>query len=148
MMQQPKASIEEAGVTKNIESCTADNGYWRDDLPIESIEANGPELFIAVQKDSKQREQCATDGHSSERIPAEESPRERMGRKLRTKRGKAKYKLRSQTVEPVFGQIKAAMGIYGFMRRGLDAVRSEWKLICSCHNLMKLFRAFGVVPTT
>ena len=55
---------------------------------------------------------------------------------------------RSQTVEPVFGQIKAAMGIYGFMRRGMDAVRSEWKLICSCHNLMKLFRAFGVVPTT
>jgi hypothetical protein len=38
------------------------------------------------------------------------------------------------------------MGIYGFMRRGIDAVQSEWKLICSCHNLMKLFRAFGVVP--
>ena len=51
-------------------------------------------------------------------------------------------------VEPVFGQIKAAMGIYGFMLRGIDAVRSQWKLICSCHNLVKLFRAYGVVPTT
>lgn len=148
MIQETKANLDEAGVTKNIGSCTADNGYWRDDLPIKSVEANGPELFIAVQKDSKQREQCANDEHSPERIPVDASTRERMGRKLRTRHGKAKYKLRSQTVEPVFGQIKAAMGIYGFMRRGMDAVRSEWKLISSCHNLMKLFRAFGVVPTT
>lgn len=148
MIQETKANLDEAGVTKNIGSCTADNGYWRDDLPIKSIEANGPELFIAVQKDSKQREQCANDEHSPGGIPVDASTRERMERKLRTRRGKAKYKLRSQTVEPVFGQIKAAMGIYGFMRRGMDAVRSEWKLICSCHNLMKLFRAFGVVPTT
>ena len=148
MIQETKSSLDDAGVTKNIGSCTADNGYWRDDLPIKSIEASGPELFIAVQKDSRQREQYVNDEHSPRRIPADASPRERMGRKLRTRRGKAKYKLRSQTVEPVFGQIKAAMGIYGFMRRGMDAVRSEWKLICSCHNLMKLFRAFGVVPTT
>jgi hypothetical protein len=47
---------------------------------------------------------------------------DRMRRRPQTKRGKAKYKLRSRTVEPVFGQIKAAMGIYGFMRRGIDAV--------------------------
>ncbi len=110
MIQETKANLDEAGVAKNIGSCTADNGYWRDDLPIKSIEANGPELFIAVQKDSKQREQCANDEHSPGRIPVDASTRERMGRKLRTRRGKAKYKLRSQTVEPVFGQIKAAHG--------------------------------------
>jgi transposase len=148
MIHETRQSLDGAGIDKGIDTCTADTGYWRDDLPVESIEANGPELLIAVQKDSKQRQQCLDEEHSCGRTPANASSRERMGRKLRTKRGKAKYKLRSQTVEPVFGQIKAAMGIHGFLRRGIDAVRSEWKLICACHNLMKLFRAFGVVPTS
>jgi transposase len=148
MIHETKESLDGAGIEKGIDTCTADTGYWRDDLPVKSIEAEGPKLLIAVQKDSKQREQCLDEEHSHGRIPADASSRERMGRRLKTKWGKAKYKLRSQTVEPVFGQIKAAMGIYGFMRRGIDAVRSEWKLICSCHNLMKLFRAYGVVPTT
>ncbi|MGO9019585.1 MAG: transposase [Syntrophobacteraceae bacterium] len=76
------------------------------------------------------------------------SSRERMERRLNTGRRKAKYKLRSHTVEPVFGQIKAPAGIYGFMPCGIDAVRIDWKLIYSCHILMKLFRAFGVVPAT
>jgi transposase len=148
MIHQTKESLDGAGIEKGIDTCTADTGYWRDDLPVESIEAEGMKLLIAVQKDSKQREQCLDEEHSYGRIPADASSRERMGRRLKTKWGKAKYKLRSQTVEPVFGQIKATMGINGFMRRGIDAVKSEWKLICSCHNLMKLFRAFGVVPTT
>ena len=141
MLHETKESLAGAGIEKGIDTCTADTGYWRDDLPVGSIEAEGPKLLIAVQKDWKQREQCLDEEHSQGRIPADASSRERMGRRLKTKWGKAKYKLRSQTVEPVFGQIKSAMGIYGFMRRGMDAVRSEWKLICSCHNLMKLFRA-------
>jgi len=148
MIQETKANLDEAGVKKNIGSCTADTGYWRDDLPVESIEANGPKLLIAVKKDWKQREQCDSEQHSRGRIPADASSRERMGRRLNTKTGKAKYKLRGQTVEPVFGQIKAALGVYGFLRRGIEAVRSEWKLICACHNLMKLFRAFGIVATS
>jgi transposase len=148
MIKETKASLDEAKIKESIETCTADKGYWREDLPIENIEENGPELFIAVHKGSKQREQCSNNELSPEQTSTDASRRERMGNKLLTERGKAIYLLRSQTVEPVFGQIKAVMGIYGFMRRGLDAVRSEWKLICSCHNLMKLFRAFGVIPTT
>lgn len=90
MLRETKTSLDEAGIKKNIGSCTTDNGYWRDDLPIQSIEANGPGLFIAVPKDSKQREQCVNDEHSLGRIPAQASPLGHMGRKLRTKRGKAK----------------------------------------------------------
>ena len=82
------------------------------------------------------REQGAPRG----RIPEHLSPRDRMERKLLTKRGKKLYKLRSQMVEPVFGQIKAH-GCDTFMRRGLEAVRSEWRLICATHNLLKLFRS-------
>ncbi len=149
MIEETQKSLNESGIDKSIGTCTADTGYWRDDLPVKSIEADGPELFIAIRKDSEQRKKCQEDDNPSQgRIPANTTARKRMERRLGTKRGKAKYKLRSQTVEPVFGQIKAAMGIFGFLRRGLDAVQSEWKLICACHNLMKLFRAYGVVTTT
>ncbi len=135
MILETKENLEGAGIEKGIDTCTADTGYWRDDLPVETIEPDGPTLLIAVQKDRKQREQFLDEEHCQGRVPANASPRKRMERRLKTKRGKAKYKLRSRTIEPVFGQIKAAVGIYGFMRRGIDAVRSEWKLICSCHNL-------------
>ncbi len=67
-------------------------------------------------------------------------PRERMERKLLTARGEALYRLRAQTVEPVFGQIKDPRGIRRFMRRGLSACQSEWSLIAATHNLLKLFR--------
>ncbi len=68
-------------------------------------------------------------------------PTESMERKLLTERGRKLYKLRGQTVEPVFGQIKDARGIDKFMRRGFEACRSEWSLICATHNLLKLWRS-------
>ena len=52
------------------------------------------------------------------------------------------YRLRKQTVEPVFGQIKQARGFRQFLLRGLDKVKQEWVLVCTAHNLLKL-AAFG-----
>ena len=63
---------------------------------------------------------------------------------LASQEGKAKYKLRKQTVEPVFGQIKAARSFRQFLRRGLAAVQAEWSLVCTAHNLLKL----GRLPVT
>jgi transposase len=56
------------------------------------------------------------------------------------KRGgrRSRYRLRKQTVEPVFGQIKQARGFRQFFLRGLQNVRAEWSLICTVHNLHKL----------
>jgi transposase len=51
------------------------------------------------------------------------------------------YRLRKQVVEPVFGQIKQARGFRQFLLRGVEKVRSEWALVCTAHNLTKLFRA-------
>lgn len=51
------------------------------------------------------------------------------------------YKRRGQIIEPVFGNIKANLGYRRFTRRGLDAVQSEWRLICTTHNLLKLRQA-------
>jgi hypothetical protein len=67
--------------------------------------------------------------------------RNTMRERLSTPEGKAVYKLRKQTVEPVFGQIKGARGFRQFLRRGLTAVSAEWSLLCTAHNLLKLHQA-------
>ena len=81
------------------------------------------------------------------RIPRNLSPIDRMRRKLRTKRGKKRYALRMETVEPVFGQIKQARGFRQFLLRGKEKVGGEWRLICTGHNLLKLFGAVKGRPT-
>ncbi|MCE7927144.1 MAG: IS1182 family transposase [Dehalococcoidia bacterium] len=77
---------------------------------------------------------------SSRRWPHRNAMRER----LQSADGKALYKLRKQTVEPVFGQIKAARGFRQFLRRGLAATQSEWTMACTVHNLLKLHQAWQV----
>jgi transposase len=147
MIREARQSLVDAGIEGPVKTCAADTGYWREDLPVESMEKDGPKLLIAMKKDWKQRKQCLEEPSPKGRIPDDATPGDRMERRHRTKWGKALYKLRSQTVEPVFGQIKGTMDVYGFMRRGLGAAQSEWRLICACHNLMKLLRAFRVVAT-
>jgi hypothetical protein len=61
-----------------------------------------------------------------------------MAKKLKRGGRKSRYRLRKQTVEPVFGQIKQARGFRQFHLRGLEKVRAEWSLICTAHNLLKL----------
>lgn len=68
---------------------------------------------------------------------------ERMRRKLLTKKGRAIYAKRKEIVEPVFGQIKQARGFGQFLLRGLTKVKGEWSLICTTHNLLKLWRQTG-----
>ena len=58
--------------------------------------------------------------------------------KLSTDHGKAIYRQRTTTIEPVFGQIKFNRAIKRFQRRGRAACRSEWRLIAATHNLLKL----------
>ncbi len=86
--------------------------------------------------------------HGEERPPAPRgrppkglSCRERMARRLRTLRGRAIYRLRMLTAEPVNGQLKQAMGFRQFLLRGLENVRGECSLLCTAFNLRKLWRA-------
>jgi transposase len=51
------------------------------------------------------------------------------------------YRKRQHSIEPVFGNIKANLGYRRFTRRSLPAVNSEWRLICTAHNLLKLRQA-------
>ena len=64
-----------------------------------------------------------------------------MARRLKQGGFRSRYRLRKQTVEPVFGQIKEAMGFRRFLLRGLVRVADEWRLICLAHNLRKLVLA-------
>ena len=54
--------------------------------------------------------------------------------------GRALYRQRQATIEPVFGQLKFNRQIQRFQRRGRAACRSEWRLIAATHNLLKLHR--------
>jgi len=64
-----------------------------------------------------------------------------MWQKLRQGGRRSRYRLRKQTVEPVFGQIKQARGFRQFLLRGVRKVSGEWSLICTAHNLLKLAAA-------
>jgi hypothetical protein len=61
-----------------------------------------------------------------------------MTTKLRRAGHRSRYRLRKQVVEPVFGQIKQAMGFRQFLLPGIEKVKAEWALICTAHNLRKL----------
>lgn len=69
--------------------------------------------------------------------------RKNMDAKLAEPANAELYKRRGQIIEPVFGNIKANLGYRRFTRRGFDAVQSEWRLICTVHNLSKL-RQVGI----
>lgn len=118
------------------ETMTQDNGYFSEEN-VEHLKAKGIDIYVATgrQKHGTDSPPC-TRG----RIPGGLTIRERMARKLATKKGRAIYAKRKQIVEPVFGQIKEARGFRRFLLRGLEAVKAEWSLVCLTHNLMKLFR--------
>jgi hypothetical protein len=71
-----------------------------------------------------------------------------MQAKLTSGDGKVCYAMRQQTIEPVFGQLKEQQGARQFLRQGLAACDSEWKLLCGTHNLLKLWRHQATPPAT
>jgi len=64
-----------------------------------------------------------------------------MRQRLHRDGGAALYGRRMTMIEPIFGQTKANRRADRFQRRGLAAVRSEWRLLAATHNLLKLWRA-------
>jgi transposase len=67
----------------------------------------------------------------------------RMRKRLRQGSWRSRYRLRKQTVEPVFGLIKQARGFRQFLLRGQKKVAAEWSLLCTAHNLLKLAAALS-----
>ena len=116
---------------------SADAGYYSGDA-VDALTTMGIDVYIPPDKVRHGRKlPVAPRG----RIPKGLSATERMRRKLLTKEGRRCYGLRKQVVEPVFGQIKQGRGFRQFLLRGREKVNAEWHLICTGHNVLKLFNA-------
>jgi hypothetical protein len=74
-----------------------------------------------------------------------EEHRERLRARMKTEEGKQRYKRRRETVEPRIGWAKRGLGVRRFMRRGLEAVRMEWMLVCTAMNVSILLRNWEMV---
>lgn len=102
------------------------------------MQAQGIEPFIATGREAHH--------HSWQRFfgelpdpPAADAPlRVQMAYRLHTAVGRAIYRLRKCTVEPVIGIIKEALQFRQFSLRGLVAAAGEWSLMCSAFNLKRL----------
>ena len=139
MLDQAQANIEAVlGEEAVLGAAVADAGYWSEANADSQTEEC--ELFIATQKDHKQRAALREAPAPRGRIPKSMTVRERMDRKLRTKRGRALYRQRGASVEPVFGQMKDRQDAGRFSMRGLELCRGEWQIQAAVHNLRKLHR--------
>ena len=101
----------------------------------------GTTVYAAMERKSHHRSVTALEKKAEPPAPpAGASMREVMKHRLATREGQQKYKLRQQTVEPVFGIIKSALGFRRFMLRGVEKVKLEWTLVCAAYNLKRLHR--------
>jgi len=113
---------------------TADAGYWSEENA-RFCKDLGTDAFIAIGR-QKHGAHPPDDEEESKELPLRREMRE----KLASKEGKAQYARRKAVAEPPFGQIKEARGIRRFLLRGMEHARDEWNLICTTHNILKLFR--------
>jgi hypothetical protein len=116
---------------------SADSDYCTE-AALEELERRQIRGYVATGK-----QQHGTSAPTANRQTTPGTLRHRM--KLRLQRGshRSRYRLRKQTVEPVFGQIKHGRGFRQFLLRGLAKVRGEWALLCTAHNLVKLAATAG-----
>lgn len=125
------SELAAAGIDGQIEVLLADAGYWASEQ-IENLAARGIQPLVPPDGQNPKR------SIGSNR----KGPRyDFMRRVIASDHGRVLYSKRKHTIEPVFGQIKHNRRINRFQRRGITACRSEWRLIATTHNLLKLWRA-------
>lgn len=117
----------------------ADNGYATED-EVKTLEAREIEVLVAPGRLAGQRQYDFRPPRSPRPLRALPQWLEPMKAKLATDEGRAKYRLRQQTVEPVFGIVKHVMGFRQFLLRGIGKVNCEWQLVCLAYNIKRLHR--------
>jgi transposase len=126
-----------AGVRERIDVVLADAGYW-DSEQIENLAAAGMRPLVPPDAQNSKRSTGAN----------RKGPRyEFMRRVIKSEAGYALYRQRKHAIEPIFGQIKHNRRIARFQRRGITACRSEWRLIATTHNILKLWKATSAAAT-
>ncbi len=134
MIRQACETLATAGVAGEIETVLADGGYW-----------NGPHMTMLGQAGIEVIVPTRSATRTTERklAPKQGPEAERIDQLLDTPEGKALYTKRQHMIETVFANTKFNRGIRRFQRRGLEACRSEWRLIAATHNLLKLHTALN-----
>jgi len=133
-----------AAPVKSVENVLTDSGFYSEAAvcAVEQTpagEPTGTTVYAALDKKEHHRTVSDLEQQEEPAAPVPGAPMsEVMKHRLKTTAGKAKYKLRQQTVEPVFGIIKSVMGFRQFLLRGLEKVRLEWQLVCLAYNLKRL----------
>jgi hypothetical protein len=129
MLTAAEEELHAAGVNNAVGIVLADAGYWKNSA-IEALSGQGLQPLVAPDADRREEPRPGRRGGLYDFIR----------RVLATDHGASLYRQRQAIVEPVFGQIKANRGADRFLRRGRSAVRSEWRLLATTHNLLKLHR--------
>jgi hypothetical protein len=114
-----------------------DTGYFSEDN-VAGLTARGIDPYIATGRSPHHQGWRAYFLDNPAPPPKDASIKEQMAYKLRTALGKAIYRLRKSTVEPVIGIIKEVLGFRQFSLRGLFAADGEWTLVCLAYNLKRL----------
>jgi transposase len=144
-----------AAVGPPVESVAAvltDSGFYSE-AAVKAVEQNaagrptGTTVYAAVEKKEHHRTVGDLEKKEETAAPAAGAGMaEVMQHRLQTAAGKAKYKLRQQTVEPVFGIIKSILGFRQFLLRGIEKVGLEWKWVCLAYNFKRLHRMAQSFP--
>ena len=127
--------LDEINETFGVEPAVvlADAGYCNEPDLLE-LEDRGIDAHVALGREGKS--QVAVD---PARLPATH----RMGEKLASPAGKARYAQRKWLSEAPNGWIEEGLGFRRFSLRGLAKVRGEWDLVCLALNIKRM----GTVAT-
>jgi transposase len=137
----PTLQAVKSEVVGEVATALVDSGFYSE-AAVETVEADGTTtVYAAVDRKSHHRTVEDLEKRCDRPSPGlEAGVLETMRWRVSTAAGKAIYKLRQQTVEPVFGIIKEAMGFRRFLLRGKEKVSVEWKLVCVAYNFKRLHR--------
>ena len=136
-------------VIESVETILVDSGFVSEAAvkEVETAEEDGgvaPKVIGAVKRKSHHRSVEDLEKKADPPPPGPEATfTEEMIHRTATREGREKYKQRQQTIEPVFGIIKEAMGFRRFSLRGHRKVALEWTLVCVSYNLRRLHRLVG-----
>jgi transposase len=128
----PMLAAIEAANGGNPEQLSADAGYCSEDS-LGKLSERAIDGYVAT---GRQKHGAADAAGENQGKPGTRT--QAMRDKLRQGGFDGPYRLRKQTVEPVFGQIKQARGFRQFLLRGFAKARAKWSLLCTVHNLLKL----------
>ena len=126
----------------SVQRMLADGGY----VNAKAIEKVGQkvDLYVAITREDNSYRRYDYRPPKKKAAKKVSDPRlVAMREKVTGEEGKRIYGKRASTVEPVFGTIKAAMGLRQFLLRGLEKVHIEWDLVCLAYNMRRLWSLAG-----